>query len=191
MNLGEVKKKALSLMAEYSIDGVEISVAENADYLNRMNRFANDAQYEIADKVGIDATYLYTQVGVSAEGFNKVSLPSDYKQIRFVNLDDYLFHNYRIENRKFIVKKVYDGDFEISYCKNPTELNDSSLDTYELEVDKHVQHLIPYYVGGMAIHDENPMVADRLLNIYYGKLSTITKRDIEYPVSINTTYTVF
>jgi hypothetical protein len=191
MNLGEMKKKALSLMAEYSIDGVPISAAENADYLNRMNLFANDAQFEIADKVGIDSTYLYTQVGVSEEGYNKVSLPADYKEIRFVNYNDCLFHNYRIENGKFVVKKVYDGDFEISYCKHPTVLTELTADTQELEVDKHTQHLIPYFVGGMAIHDENPTISDRLLNMYYGKLAAIRKRDIEYPVSINTTYTVF
>lgn len=48
MQLGEAKKKALSLMAEYSVDGVPIPEGENADYLNRMNRFADVAQKELA-----------------------------------------------------------------------------------------------------------------------------------------------
>jgi hypothetical protein len=61
MNLGEVKKKALSLMAEYSIDGVEISAAENADYLNRMNRFADIAQKEIAQVKKIPETKYISQ----------------------------------------------------------------------------------------------------------------------------------
>ncbi|MBS4173472.1 hypothetical protein [Bacillus sp. FJAT-49736] len=57
MNLGEAKKKALSLMAEYSVDGVQIPDGENADYLNRMNRFADISQKEIAQVKKIHAVY--------------------------------------------------------------------------------------------------------------------------------------
>lgn len=57
MNLGEAKKKALSLMAEYSVDGVVTPDGENADYLNRMNRFADIAQKEIAQVKKIHAVY--------------------------------------------------------------------------------------------------------------------------------------
>ncbi len=57
MNLGEAKKRALSLMAEYSVDGVPISDGENADYLNRMNRFADAAQKELAQVKKIHAVY--------------------------------------------------------------------------------------------------------------------------------------
>jgi hypothetical protein len=61
MNLGEAKAKALSLMAEYSIDGIEISAAENADYLNRMNRFADTSQKEIAQVKKIPAVKYISQ----------------------------------------------------------------------------------------------------------------------------------
>ncbi|MET3699516.1 hypothetical protein SAMN05877753_111154 [Bacillus oleivorans] len=57
MNLGEAKRKALSLMAEYSVDGVPIPDGENADYLNRMNRFADMAQKELATIKKIHASY--------------------------------------------------------------------------------------------------------------------------------------
>jgi len=57
MNLGEAKRKALSLMAEYSVDGVPIPDGENADYLNRMNRFADMAQKEVAQVKKIHAVY--------------------------------------------------------------------------------------------------------------------------------------
>lgn len=57
MNLGEAKRKALSLMAEYSVDGVAIPDGENADYLNRMNRFADISQKELAQVKKIHATY--------------------------------------------------------------------------------------------------------------------------------------
>lgn len=57
INLGEAKKKALSLMAEYSVDGVPIPDGENADYLNRMNRFADSAQKELAQVKKIHAVF--------------------------------------------------------------------------------------------------------------------------------------
>jgi hypothetical protein len=57
LQLGEAKKKALSLMAEYSVDGVPIPDGENADYLNRMNRFADTAQKEISQIKKIHAVY--------------------------------------------------------------------------------------------------------------------------------------
>lgn len=57
MNLGEAKQRALSLMAEYSVNGVKIPERKNADYLNRMNRFADTAQKEIAQVKKIHAVY--------------------------------------------------------------------------------------------------------------------------------------
>lgn len=188
MNLSEAKSKALSLMAEYSNDGVLIAAGENADYLNRMNRFANDAQFEIAEKVPIGATFTYEQVGSTDYSLNKVDLPADFKELRFVNLNDYRFTDYRIENGKFIISKRVDGSFDISYYKNPTELTSTTSDDYEFELDKHVHSLIPYYLGGMALASENSSLADRLLNMYYSKLSTATKRHTEQPTTIQSTY---
>lgn len=57
MNLLEAKQRALSLMAEYSVDGVLTPDGDNADYLNRMNRFADVAQKEIAQVKKIHAVY--------------------------------------------------------------------------------------------------------------------------------------
>lgn len=190
MLLSEMKKKALSLMAEYSIDSVPISAAENGDYLNRMNVFANDAQMEISDKVGIEASYLFTQVATNEEGYNKYGLPVDFKEHRHMNVDDEPFLNYRLENKNILVKKSITGSFEFFYYKNPQELTTDTLDTYEFELDKHTQNLIPYFVGSMCLHDENPAIADRLLNMYYGKLAAVAKKYDDFPNSIQSVYTL-
>ena len=175
-------------MAEYSVDGVPIPDGENADYLNRMNRFANDVQMEISDKIGIEASFLISQVGKSIEGYNKYDLPADFKEHRYVNKNDERFSDYRIENSKVYLKKKYDGEFELFYYKNPTELSSDTLDTYEFEVAKHSQHLIPYFVGGMALTDENPSLADRLLNLYYSKLSVTMDKSNNYPSTVENLY---
>lgn len=61
MDLDESKQKGLSLIAEYSTDGVPIPAGENADYLNRMNRFADIAQKQVAQIKKIHAVYSISQ----------------------------------------------------------------------------------------------------------------------------------
>lgn len=191
MNLGEAKKKALSLMAEYSTDGVLIPDGENADYLLRMNRFASDAQMEISEKVGINTSYTFTQIGSSADGYNKYPVTADFKEHRYIELNGKDFTNYRLRNKELLIPKSYDGTFEWFYYKNPTELTPNTPDTYEFEVDKNVQYLIPYFMGGMAIQDENVLLADRLLNMYYGRLAEISKKSEDYQQTIKNTYSIF
>jgi hypothetical protein len=60
------------------------------------------------------------------------------------------------------------------YTKYPYELTDITVDTYEFEISKHAQSLIPYYMGGMAVADEKYALSDKLLNMYYQKLSQLS-----------------
>lgn len=188
MNLGEAKKKALSLIDEFSVDGVPISDGENADYLNRMNRFASDAQMEISDKISIESSYTFTQIATNEEGYFKYDLPSDFKDHRFINLKDERFSAYRIENRILLIRKGISGEFEHFYFKFPEELTKGTEDNYEFEVELHAQQLIPYFIGGMVLQDENSSTSDRLLNIYYSKLANISKRNDDFPNYIQANY---
>lgn len=190
MNLGEAKNRALSLMAEYSIDGVRISDGENADYLLRMNTFANNAQMEISEKVGIGASKIYVQQGTSEQGYNRYDLPSDFKQLRRVLYNDEQFTDYRIVNNQILFNKGISGSFEMLYFKNPTEITSETPDTYEFEVDKNTQHIIPYYLGGMAISDENATIGDRLLNLYFNRLRGTEKKVEDHPNSILAIYNI-
>ncbi|MBS4200280.1 hypothetical protein KHA93_11625 [Bacillus sp. FJAT-49732] len=188
MNLGEAKKKTLSLIDEFSVDGVSIPDGENADYLNRMNRFASDAQMEISDRIGIESSYIFEQNPTNEEGYFKYDLPDDFKDHRYINLNDERFSAYRIENRKLFLRKGIAGEFEHFYFKYPQELSKSTEDTYEFEVELHAQQLIPYFIGGMLMQDENSMMSDRLLNLYYSKLANISKRNDDYPNYIQADY---
>lgn len=188
MNLAEAKTKALSLMSEYSIDGVLVPADENVDYTNRMNRFASDAQFEIADKLPIESSYVIEQTADTTEGYNKHVLPDDLKQFKYINRNDEYFSDYRIENGKILIRKSYEGTFEVFYDKNPTELTDATLDTYEFEIPKHAHSLIPYYLGGMALSAENPVLSDKLLNMFYSRLSTIAKTENHTPGIVTSVY---
>lgn len=188
MNLAEAKAKALSLMSEYSIDGVPVPAEENIDYTNRMNRFASDAQVEISDKLPVETSFAVTQTADTTEGYNKYDLPDDLKQFRYINRNDEGFSDYRIENMKLLIRKSHEGTFEVFYEKNPTDLTIETPDSYEFEIPKHGHSLIPYYMGGMALSAENSVLSDKLLNMFYSRLATITKPVNHVPGSIVSVY---
>jgi hypothetical protein len=190
LKLSEAKQKALTLMREYSVDGILIPSDENEDYTNSMNRFANDAQMEISEKLPIQTSFSFDQTGTNDEGYNKISFPDDCKQFLYINKDDERFNHYRIENRKILLKKQFDGTFEVFYEKYPTELDATTEDNYEFEVDRHAHSLIPYYLGAMAIVVENISLSDKLLNMFYSKLAALSEPINETPTHIISSYRI-
>lgn len=184
MDLKTAKDLAIQRMNEWSNNGNLIDASKNTDYTLRMNGFANDCQNEISDKVGIDATYTIndsTTVDETSNGYRKYNLPTTFKEHRYVRWNEELFNDYRIENNQFIISDAYSGTFVLFHYKYPTEIDSSTPDAYVFEVDPYTHTIIPYYLGGMAIADENPMISDKLLNIYYDKLSKAHKRRVNYP----------
>jgi hypothetical protein len=187
MEYGTAKKRAIQLINEYSNNGNIISASTNADYSLRFPMLADDCQNEISDKVGIDATYTIdssvTPVS-TANGYKKYAQPPNYKQHNFINLDDERFYDYRIENGYLLIPEGYTGTFVWSYYRYPTEINDSTSDSYEFEVEAHTHRLIPYYIAGMVIADEKEGISNKLLNIYYEQLGKARKRNVPHPTSV-------
>lgn len=181
LNLSELKSKVLIYIDEYSVDGVKTSDGENADYLLKINSMANDCQKEIANKIGIEASVVFDLSTYSSDTtYLKIDLPTDFKELMFVNLDDEPFFDFRIQNSKLIIDKTYTGSLEVFYDKYPTFIDENTADTYEFEIDQHAQSLIPLYVGGMVISNENAAQSDKLLNIYYSDLSGLKKKSHDY-----------
>lgn len=187
MQLGEVKTRAIKLINEYSNNGNLISAAVNADYTLRLNELADYCQNEISDKVGIEATYTIdgnTATDGSTNLYKKYDLPADYKEHRFVRWDDEPFFEYRMEDRQFWIDNFLGGTFTLGYYRYPTTIDSETPDTYEFEVDAYTQGIIPYYLGGMVIADENPGISDKLLNIYYERLGQLYKRNLRSPKTV-------
>jgi hypothetical protein len=181
MDLSDVKRKALAYIDEYSTDGVPIPEGENADYLKRMNDFAHDAQTEISDKIGITTSITHDLSTYSNEGnYIKIAIPTDFKEHRYLLLNDEDFYDYQIRNGNIMIPKGVSGTLTHVYYKQPTLVDITTPDTYEFELDLHSQTLIPFYVGGMVIETEKPATSDRLLNVYYSRLNTISKKNDDY-----------
>jgi hypothetical protein len=85
---------------------------------------------------------------------------NDYKQLR--------------NGKTIAINWFLDGQFDIYYFKRPAEINDSTPDTYEFEIDKEAHVLIPYYVGGHVIMSERQDIGTALLNEYNKRLANLS-----------------
>lgn len=192
MKLGDAKKHALALMAEYSVDGLPISEGENADYLNRMPLFAHEAQMDISTRSGVTAVMSFELEKQDGKKYNYIPLPSDYREMKYVFLDEELFTgNYSILNGQIRFNAGYEGTVDLYYWKYPKELTTETDDSYEFEIDKEYHHLIPYYLGGKCMTDENPDIAERLLGDYYNRLNDVREAHEDGQERIDNVFTIF
>jgi hypothetical protein len=186
LNLGTAKTRAIMLINEYSNNGNLVTTTADADYLIRMNAFADTCQNEISEKVGIHATYtIDSEVtpDVTENGYHKYALPTNFKQHRRAKIDDETFTDYRLEDGYFLIPKGYESQTIVFvYFRYPTEITSSTADSYEFEVDAFTHRLIPYYLAGMVVADEKPEISDKMLNIYYEGLGKLFKRENRYPI---------
>lgn len=192
MNLGEAKAHALALMAEYSIDGLEISNAENADYLKRMPLFAHEAQMDISARSGVTAVMSFELVKRDDKKYNYISLPADYREMKYVFWNEELFTgNYSILNNQIRFNAGFDGTIDLYYWKYPQQLTTQTDDNYEFEIDREYHHLIPYYLGGKCMQDENQDISERLLSDYYNRLSDVKEAHEDGQERIDNIFTIF
>lgn len=191
MQLGEAKRRAIQLIEEYSVRGTITTSAKNADFLLRMPGLADYAQNQISDRVGIDAVFAITPdtPKISEEHlYYKYALPDDFKDMRHMLHRDQPFYHFRIENHQLWVSKWIEPHYEVYYYRYPTVIDADTPDEYEFEVDRYAQDMIPYYLGGIVIADEeNVGLSNKLLNIFYERLAQASKRLPRYPKSVRLT----
>lgn len=190
MNLGEAKIKAIQLIEEYSVRGTLTSTAKNADFLLRMNDLADYVQNEISDRVGIEAQMRLdetTAITATSQYYNKYALPDDLKDFRHVLLRDMPFNEFRVEDREIWIMNGITPSFAIYYNRYPNQIDKDTPDDYEFEVERYTHTMIPYYLGGMVIADEQSEISNKLLNIFYERLNQASKRFPRYPKTVRLT----
>lgn len=99
--------------------------------------------------------------------FNKMMHAYDQRQFE-ENRDYKLTPDNKIHLNWFLT-----GQFDIHYWKLPTEITDSTLDSYEFEVRKDAQSAIPWFMGGMAIYPTNKSLGNRLVQQYYALIGNL------------------
>lgn len=181
MKLEDAKRKALMLMREWSIDGIQQVGVDIADYSESFNDFADIAQKQIAERRPIEASYQISQTASTDTPitFNRFTMPDDFKQVRKVIYEDGNGHycvmtDYMWEGKKtFVLPSNTGGTFTIYYDKYPTSITPDTEDSYEFEVDEDVQELIPFFMAAHALMEDAPDRATQKLNEYYSRLERI------------------
>jgi hypothetical protein len=175
MNLGQIKTKAIQIIRAYSNGGNVVGNSENADYLLSMNSFINDAQFDLSSLRPIVKAYTLPSVPDSqTQAFKRFKMPLDFAGFKELKNGDYQFTNFDFEGKTMIIPTYYDGDFTLWYYAYPTVINNTTPDNTELEIDLDLQQVIPYFVAGHVIIDENPSLAQFFLDEYAAKKNKAT-----------------
>lgn len=163
MTVGNIITAALKL----------INSAGDTEYTANSKELINVAQMELADIEKIKDIYEIIQIGQDIEEYNEYELPSNFRDLRYVEFEGNSFLDYKIKGNMICIPECYDGKFEIYYYKYPEEITSTTIDTTELEISTAGQAAIPYYVASLLILEEDKDLADRLFNIYNLKASRI------------------
>lgn len=169
MNIGQIKTKAIQIIREYSNNGSIIGSGENADYLLSMNNFINDAQFDLSSLRPIIKKIILGEPVSQTGALKRYQMPADFAGFKELKNGDFQFTSFDWEGKVMIIPKYYDGDFTLWYYGYPSVIDTTTNDNTELEIDLDLQMIVPYYVAGQTIIDENKDLAEFFLSQYERK----------------------
>ena len=137
MTLGQLKKETVVLIEEYN---GESTFTDDADLAAKLNYAVNTIQTELAMDVSpIIKSEAITKLSTSKLTHN---LPADFYQL------------YRIDECKWDIMGgtiIFDNDFigtiNMYYKAYPTRIDDATLDTANLEIDRNAQEIMKWGVA--------------------------------------------
>lgn len=149
MTLGENKKICLALIEEYSPTNQYLT--DDNDIKIRLNLLYNTSYFEMAGIKKYRKTEdIYIDKG-TIEQYEEYSLPSDLYQLDNVKALDSnnipLSTDYYIIGNDIYIKNNQDATYKLSYFAYPTQITESTPDSFELEIDPDVQNILPYAVA--------------------------------------------
>ncbi len=135
MNLGEIKKKVLSLIEE--IDTNQTSLTNDPDIEAKLPHVINQIQFELARMKKINA--MTTKVVGVNETLDLATLDNFYQLnvIRGVDFDS-------VEQ---FITFLETGIADIYYYKYPTRIGEDTEDSYEFELSDDALEILPYGVA--------------------------------------------
>ena len=116
------------------------------------------------------------------ERYVPYTMPTDFYQLNKVILKGQVNNSQSYENtadffwerRNVIMIGWYNvGSYSVEYFAMPADIDGTTADATEFEVDIDAQELIPFYTAAMLLVNENNVVGDRMLNEYKEKLANL------------------
>ncbi len=111
--------------------------------------------------------------------FVKYVMPANFMKLKgIVHRSDHRSYEHMSDyfwQGKFtlLVNYDYTGSFEIEYNQYPADITSLTDDFYVFEVDIDACEAIPYFMGAMALIEENPSISTTLLNLYQAELGNL------------------
>lgn len=185
MKYAEIKRATLSHLNQYSIAGAPIASSYNnqADYLNRLPQFINEALVNIRTLVKPEPV-VHPLVDDAEEygSMLRFELPEDFWSLKSGGVT--VIHegkfrrtnNYRLQGKKYIlIPKDAEGEYTVEYYKYPPQLPQSPNDAYEIEEDLDVMQTATYYAAAqLVLHDDETVYA-YLYNDYESRLARLNR----------------
>lgn len=161
--------KIATLQKMFAAEGGEIPTDGSADdYIAAMPYAANEALNMLATA----GRFLVKSYVIAHDGTNKeydlTTLISDYymldKLVYKTETSVADFFAYRLENNTLFMYGVPAGNYTVYYKAYPTQITDSTLDTYVLPMPNEVVVLIPLYMASQLYKDDDNAIATTLRN---------------------------
>lgn len=153
-----------------------------SDSANKIRlRFSGLYPYNLRDVAMFKYAFPTASAIPKYQRYNLYTMPDDFYQLNKVVLKGNMANSqpymntadFYWEKRNIIAINYYNvGEYSIFYFAYPTTVTDTTLDTYDLEVDIEAQEAIPYYVVAHVLMDETGLYST-LLGIYQNKLANL------------------
>jgi hypothetical protein len=157
-------------------------------------RFSGSFPYNIRNRFLCQYTFPADNDVPDYTPYVKYAMPSNFMKLKSIihktdprvyeHMSDYYWEG----KRTLVVNYYHTGSFDIEYHKYPATIDSATLDTYDFEVDIEACEAIPYFMGAMALIDENPTISTTLMNLYQtelGNLDQITTGVSTMTLSLN------
>jgi hypothetical protein len=199
MNYGWARDFTLELINQYSVAGTKVPEAYNnqADYLNRIPKLLDDAQFYVATTAGrMRDTVDLEELPRSERGdWYIYNLPSNCWQvcagclIRFDGPEMRRYHQYRMMGKsRLAVPKALEGLLSVEYFRYPAKLGDNPKDSTPLDNTEEAQRALPYYVAAHLLMHDNPFAYSALYNEFEAKLGRLYEEPQTEPTIIQDVY---
>lgn len=158
MTLGDIKKKTLALIEE--IDTTQTTLTNDPDIAAKINYVANQIQNELARIKKIPA---YKEI--ECEKGDLITFDdlvgTDGREIYQISVIHGVDHEYRANGT--IAKILEDGTAEVEYFVYPTQIDESTPDTQELDLSIDALEIMPYGIAADVLKAD---VSNAYGNVY-------------------------
>ena len=183
MLYSEIKRETLSHIHRYTVAGKAVSVNYNnqADYLNRIPVFINEALVNILTLVKRDPVVYPLTEGEVYGDFTRYELPRDFYALRTGGVSRIRngkfepTNNYRLQGKRYVlIPRDAEAEYTVEYYRYPNLLPLDAKDSFNLDEDIEVIQTATYYAAAqLAMYDDEFAYAS-LYNDYESRLSRLS-----------------